>query len=111
MYIYLSHKKGISNHQLAKDISVTQKTAWFMLQRVRQISKDYDNQKQKPYLNILKIKTVSLTKNRACGKEWIFDKKADFYLSTSYFGNNKVVKSFNEVKYKNGIAIIYTTDK
>lgn len=35
--IYLStcHKKGISSHQLAKDIKVTQKTAWFMLQRIR----------------------------------------------------------------------------
>ena len=42
MYIYLSHKKGISSYQLAKDISVTQKTAWFMLQRLRQISKDYN---------------------------------------------------------------------
>jgi transposase-like protein len=29
------HKKGISSVQLAKDIAVTQKTAWFMLQRIR----------------------------------------------------------------------------
>ncbi|MFG6685222.1 IS1595 family transposase [Mariniflexile sp. HNIBRBA6329] len=28
-------KKGISSHQLAKDIKVTQKSAWFMLQRIR----------------------------------------------------------------------------
>ena len=31
-----SHKKGISSIQLSKDISVTQKTAWFMLQRIRE---------------------------------------------------------------------------
>ena len=35
IYIMSSHKKGISSHQLAKDIEVTQKTAWFMLHRIR----------------------------------------------------------------------------
>jgi transposase-like protein len=35
LYIFSSHKKGISSYQLAKDISVTQKTAWFMLHRLR----------------------------------------------------------------------------
>lgn len=35
IYLVTSHKKGISSHQLAKDIRVTQKTAWFMLQRIR----------------------------------------------------------------------------
>lgn len=35
IYLFSSHKKGISSHQLAKDIDVTQKTAWFMLSRIR----------------------------------------------------------------------------
>lgn len=35
MYLESSHKKGISSHQLAKDIDVTQKTAWFLLHRIR----------------------------------------------------------------------------
>ena len=35
IYIVTSHKKGISSLQLSKDIDVTQKTAWFMLQRIR----------------------------------------------------------------------------
>ena len=35
IYLHTSHKKGISSHQLAKDIKVTQKTAWFMLHRIR----------------------------------------------------------------------------
>jgi transposase-like protein len=34
-YIFASHKKGISSHQLARDLGVTQKTAWFMLHRLR----------------------------------------------------------------------------
>jgi hypothetical protein len=35
IYLISSHKKGISSHQLARDLSVTQKTAWFILHRVR----------------------------------------------------------------------------
>ena len=35
IYLITSHKKGISSHQLGRDISVTQKTAWFMLHRIR----------------------------------------------------------------------------
>ena len=35
IYLTTSHKKGISSIQLSKDIDVTQKTAWFMLHRVR----------------------------------------------------------------------------
>lgn len=36
LYIFSSHKKGISSHQLAKDIGITQKSAWFILHRLRQ---------------------------------------------------------------------------
>lgn len=35
IYIFLSHKKGISSLQLSRDINVTQKTAWFMLAKIR----------------------------------------------------------------------------
>lgn len=35
VFLSVSHKKGISSCQLAKDIDVTQKTAWFMQHRIR----------------------------------------------------------------------------
>ena len=35
IYLITSHKKGISSLQLGRDLSVTQKSAWFMLHRVR----------------------------------------------------------------------------
>ncbi len=35
MYLLSSHKKGVSSCQLMRDIHVTQKTAWFMLQKLR----------------------------------------------------------------------------
>lgn len=36
IYLEASHKKGISSHQLAKDLKITQKSAWFVLQRIRE---------------------------------------------------------------------------
>ncbi len=35
IYIVASHKKGISSHQLGRDLGITQKSAWFMLHRIR----------------------------------------------------------------------------
>lgn len=36
IYLFM-HKKGISSIQLSKDLAVQQKTAWFMLHRIRQV--------------------------------------------------------------------------
>ena len=36
MYLVVNARKGISSLQLAKKIGVQQKTAWFLLQRIRQ---------------------------------------------------------------------------
>jgi len=35
IYLITLHKKGISSLQLSRDIKITQKSAWFMLQRIR----------------------------------------------------------------------------
>lgn len=39
-YLVTSHKKGISSHQLARDLNITQKSAWFVLHRIREMLKD-----------------------------------------------------------------------
>jgi transposase-like protein len=36
MYLLVTERKGISSLQLSKQISITQKSAWFMLQRLRE---------------------------------------------------------------------------
>ena len=40
MYLLVTARKGVSSLQLAKEIGVTQKTAWFMLQRLREACAD-----------------------------------------------------------------------
>lgn len=35
IWLVVNHKAGLSSYQLAKDIEVTQKTAWFMLHKIR----------------------------------------------------------------------------
>ena len=40
LFFAVSNKKGITSIQLSKQIGVTQKTAWFMLQRLRQMFED-----------------------------------------------------------------------
>ena len=42
MYLISCHKKGISSVQLATDIHVTQKTAWYILHKVRTLFAYYD---------------------------------------------------------------------
>jgi transposase-like protein len=39
IYLCTAHKKGISSCQLARDLSITQKTAWFMIHRIREMVK------------------------------------------------------------------------
>lgn len=63
----------------------------------------------KVYYYQFSVVTVSLAKNRECGKRWIYNEKADFYLSSTFFDSIRPVYSFGEVKYKSGIAIILLT--
>jgi transposase-like protein len=39
IWLITSHKKGVASAQLARDLGVTQKTAWFMLHRLRYAAK------------------------------------------------------------------------
>ena len=37
IYLQTAHKKGISSLQLGRDLNITQKTAWFLLHRIREM--------------------------------------------------------------------------
>ncbi|WP_104760800.1 SAM-dependent methyltransferase [Helicobacter cetorum] len=70
----------------------------------------YQNRHKEPFNEYIKVFTVSLAKNRECGKEWIFDKKASFYISSTFYKSTHIVESFEEVKYKSGIAVVFVSE-
>lgn len=41
--MYTSHKGGLSSMELQRELGITQKTAWFMLQRIRKCC-EFENQ-------------------------------------------------------------------
>lgn len=45
VYLSTAHKKGISSYQLGKDIGVSQKCAWFMLHRIREMMRPKNDEK------------------------------------------------------------------
>ena len=52
MYLITAHKKGISSLQLSRDLSITQKTAWFVLHRIREMLQD---KKEEPLNDIVEV--------------------------------------------------------
>ncbi|MDR0828653.1 MAG: hypothetical protein LBN95_00880 [Prevotellaceae bacterium] len=70
----------------------------------------YNNKKCEPFSDFVKVITVSLAKKRECGKRYIFDEKADFYISSTFHDKISIVYDFAEVKYKSGVAVIFTTE-
>ena len=48
IYLHMTSLKGVSSMKLHRDIGVTQKTAWFMLQRIREAFKRDDDDDQTP---------------------------------------------------------------
>lgn len=70
IYLITSHKKGISSVQLAKDLSVTQKTGWFILHRIRHALKvgSFSNEKLTDNIEIDETYLGGKEKNRHLSK-------------------------------------------
>ncbi len=53
IYLVVTARKGISSLQLAKELGVTQKTAWFMLQRIREACGNDDDDDSNGFLQVI----------------------------------------------------------
>ncbi len=69
IYLMSSHKKGISSLQLARDIGVTQTTAWFMTQRIRYAFKNKTFDKMSGIIQADESYIGGKNKNRSWGKK------------------------------------------
>ena len=68
-YMFSSHKKGVSSHQLARDLGVTQKTAWFMLHRLRETFTDVTPKVLKDVVSLDETFVGGKNKNRHADKK------------------------------------------
>jgi Zn ribbon nucleic-acid-binding protein len=59
MYLLVTSRKGISSVQLAKQIGVTQKSAWFMLQRLRKACGDEANKHDQNKLDAITVHVLN----------------------------------------------------
>lgn len=91
IYLFTSMKKGISSIQLSKYIEVTQKTAWFMLHRIREVMKGDNN----PFGGVTEIDEAYLggsETNRHVNKKGLSEKIVVLGFVNRETGKAKAVK-------------------
>lgn len=71
IYLFLAHKKGVSSHQLARDLKITQKSAWFMLMRIREMGRPKEAMRLQNHVQADETQIGGLEKNKHANKKAI----------------------------------------
>lgn len=98
IYLATAHKKGISSHQLARDLGITQKTAWFVLHRIREMVKAY-KAKVKDVVQADEVFIGGLNKNRHAHK------KRDYFVSGKHSDKTIVLGVMHQTGFVNTVII------
>jgi transposase-like protein len=69
MYLISTSKKGVSSLQLAEQLGITQKTAWFLNHRIREMLRDSHTEKFQNVTQIDETLVGGLNKNRHADKK------------------------------------------
>lgn len=69
IYLITTHKKGISSLQLATDLHITQKTAWFLLHRIREMYKESAPEMLRDVVQVDETLVGGKNKNRHADKK------------------------------------------
>jgi transposase-like protein len=115
LYLLTAHKKGISSYQLGKDIGVTQKTAWFMNQRLRTMMADNNVQ---PLEGIVEADETYMGRKYRSDYKGLSEDEIDWNLVSPHFSKGVVigmahpetktirVKAFPVLKGKNVAKVV-----
>lgn len=97
IWLCTSYKKGISSVQLSKEINVTQKTAWFLMQRIRNCFGNDDNEQLEGIIEADETFVGGKNKNRHKDKKVPLSQGRSFKDKTPVLGllqRNGNVKAF-----------------
>lgn len=115
MYLCTAHKKGISSLQLSRDLNITQKTAWFVLHRIREMLNSNQPEQLDGTIEIDETYVGGATKNksnkkraelRATGAQY-FSKTSVIAMVNRESGQVRTsVLKANSVKYSDVLPLI-----